>query len=152
MVSLTSYLKQGGQLVPVTEFTGPVEDEDYIEGALELTINYVPLLTRDHVDYVDQLWAYLIQGLANEVKAGQPFSTYFPDCPIQVTVRPESGQRLAVEVDLRQKKGPSSAAAPAHEVKQAFVAAAREFFGVMIPLVPSRRGTYQRLLEQLDAV
>lgn len=152
MVSITSYLKQEGALVPVSEFRGPVEDEDYIEGALELTINYVPLLTTDYVDYIDQLWAYLIQGMANEVKSGQAFSTFFPDCPIQVTLRPESGQRLAIEVDLRQQKGPRSAAAPANEVKQAFAAAAREFLTVMIPLVPSRRGTYERLLALLDTL
>ena len=43
MVSIASYLKQGTELVPLAEFRGPIEDEDYIEGAIELSINGKPV-------------------------------------------------------------------------------------------------------------
>ena len=153
MISIASYLKQGGELVPLAEFRGPIEDEDYIEGAIELTIGYVPLLTTAQVDYVDQLWAYLIKGMAEEVREGQPFSTFFPDCPNEVTLRPEPArQQIVVGVDLKQKRGPITASAPLAEFKQAFVAEARRFFEALLPLAPDHRGAYERLLKQLDTI
>jgi hypothetical protein len=153
MVSIASYLKQDGGLVPVAEFRGPIEDEDYIEGAIELTINHRPLLTTAQVDYVDQLWAYLIQGMAEEVREGRPFSTYFPDCPIEGTLRPEPArQQITVGVDLRQKRGVISASAPLAEFKQVFIAEARRFLETLLPLVSGHRGAYERLLAQLDTL
>jgi hypothetical protein len=147
MVSIASYLKQGSELVPIAEFHGPIADENYIEGAIELSINYVPLLTTAQVDYVDQLWAYLIQGMVENVREGQPFKTYFPDCPIEVTLRPEPGERIAVGVDLRTKRGPITATAPLAEFKRVFAAEARRFFETLMPLVSDHRSTYERLLE-----
>lgn len=153
MVSIASYLKQDGQLVALEDFTGPIEDEDYIEGALELSINGRPLLTTAQVDYVDQLWAYLIQGMAEEVRDGQPFTTGFPDCPIEVALRPDlSRQQITVEVDLRQKRGPISATAPLVVFKEAFTAEGRRFLQKLVPMVSSHRGNYERLIRQLDEI
>ncbi|MEJ7596461.1 MAG: hypothetical protein WKG01_01020 [Kofleriaceae bacterium] len=118
MLSIASYLKQGDELVPIAQFHGPIDDEDYIEGAIELTIDYKPLLTTAQVDYVDQLWAYLITGMAEEVAQGKPFSTLFPDCPIEVALRPElERQQIVVGVDLKQKRGPITASVPLAEFR-----------------------------------
>jgi hypothetical protein len=153
MVSIATYLKQGGRLVPIEEFRGPIEDEDYIEGAIELSINGTPLLTTAQIDYVDQLWAYLIQGMAEEVREGQPFSTFFPDCPVEVTLRPEPArQRITVGVDLKQTRGPVSASAPLAEFKQVFATEGRRFLHALLPLVSSHRSAYERLLQQLAAL
>jgi hypothetical protein len=153
MISISSYLMQGGQLVPLAEFRGPIEDEDYIEGALELSVQGNPLLTTAQVDYVDQLWAYLIQGMTEDVKEGQPFTTGFPDCPIEVTLRPDlARQQITCEVDLKQKRPVRSATAPLPAFKQAFVEEGRRFLQHLIPLVTVHKGNYQRLLQKLDTI
>ena len=153
MVSIASYLKQGADLVPLADFRGPIDDEDYIEGAIELSINGKPLLTKAQVDYVDQIWAYLIQGMAEEVREDRPFTTYFPDCPIEVTLRPEPArQQISVAVTLQQKRGAVIASASLAEFKRTFVAEARRFFTTLLPLVSGHRGAYERLLEQLDTI
>lgn len=153
MVSIASYLKQDGALVPLAEFRGPIEDEDYIEGAIELSINGKPLLTTAQVDYVDQLWAYLIQGIVGAVRDGQLFSTFFPDCPIEITMRSEPArQQITVGVDLRQKRGVISATAPLAEFKRVFAAEARRFFETLMPLVSARHAAYERLLRDIATI
>lgn len=153
MISIASYLKQGSELVPIAELRGPIADENYIEGAIELSINHKPLLTTAQVDYVDQLWAYLVQGMVENVSEGRPFKTYFPDCPIEVTLSPEpERQRITVGVDLRNKRGPISATAPLAEFKRVFAAEARRFLETLMPLVSDHRSTYERLLEEIATI
>lgn len=94
MIHIKSWLKAAGDLVPVEEFRGPVPDQDYIEGALELTIGHKPMLTRELVDYIDQLWAYLIRGIRGIV-AGNEFSTYYPDMPLEIILRPRGAMWLS---------------------------------------------------------
>src|SRR5688500_17838192 len=63
MVAIKSLLKVADDLVPVEEFVGPIVDQNYIEGGIELSVENVRMLAREQVDYVDQLWAYLVEGL-----------------------------------------------------------------------------------------
>src|SRR5882762_6519438 len=97
MIAIRSFLKVENALVPVEEFVGPILDDNYIEGAIELSIGHKTILTREMVDYVDQLWAYLIRGLG-EVVAGREFSTFYPDMPLEVVLRPQGG-RVTIMVD-----------------------------------------------------
>src|SRR5579872_1274763 len=99
MLTIKSLIKIDDKLVPIDEFEGPVVDPDYIEGAIDLTIDHKPILRRELVDYVDQLWAYLVDGLG-EVVAGREFSTGYPDMPIDIVLLPQGSN---VNISVRSK-------------------------------------------------
>lgn len=145
MIEIQSFLAVGDELVAFGEFTGPILDEDYIEGAIELTVNRKPILIREQVDYVDQLWAYLITGL-EEISEGRDFSTCYPDMPVEITLRP-TGKIVTIKVD--RKKSVSEATLPLAEFRPAMIAAATAFFTHLGSFAARRQPTYDRYLAKL---
>jgi hypothetical protein len=117
VIEIQSLLTVGDELVAFGDFAGPILDEDYIEGAIELTVNRKPILLREQVDYVDQLWAYLITGL-EEISEGRDFSTYYPDMPVEIVLRP-SNKLVTIRVD--RKKSVSEATLPLAELRHGFL-------------------------------
>ncbi|MGY6241222.1 hypothetical protein [Burkholderia ambifaria] len=83
MISSKTYLKFKNKFVDFHTFDGKIKDPNYIEGAIELSVDGVVLLDRSMWDCVDQLWAYLTEGLVC-VSRGEGFKTYFPDQPIEI--------------------------------------------------------------------
>nr|WP_175799877.1 hypothetical protein [Burkholderia anthina] len=83
MISSKTYIKVKKKLVDFHSFDGKIQDPDYIEGAIELSVDGVVLLDRSMWDCVDQLWAYLTEGLMC-ISRGEGFETYFPDQPIEI--------------------------------------------------------------------
>jgi len=151
MVLLRSYLRRDGlidgEFVPVTDYLGTVADDDYIEGAIEISVDDVQLLTLEHFDYVDTLWAYLVEGM-EEVAAGRASSTYLPDQPIEIRMTPDAGgQRVEVAVEDGEWRRASTA-------RRALLAEmtreARAFFEKMTEIVPSNRDTYADLIARID--
>lgn len=145
MIAIRSFLKVENALVPVEEFVGPVLDDSYIEGAIELSIGHKPILTREMVDYVDQLWAYLIRGLG-EVVAGREFSTFYPDMPLEVVLRPQ-GDRVTLMVD--PSEGGAQASATLDELCRAMATAGTLFFERLGPFVPGNQTMYDRYIADL---
>jgi hypothetical protein len=145
MIEIQSLLQVGDELVPFSDFTGPILDEDYIEGAIELTVNRKPILIREQVDYVDQLWAYLITGL-EEISEGQAFSTFYPDMPVEITLQPK-GNLVTIKVD--RKKSVSEATLPIAELRNAMIIAARSFFEKLRPFVSLQKPSYDNYLAKL---
>lgn len=84
-ISVKTYIKCGDNYTDFFDFTGPVKDVDYIDGAVELSINGVCLIDKSMYDYIDQLWSYLAEGLS-KINKGETFVTYFPDQPIAVKI------------------------------------------------------------------
>ena len=83
-----TYLKsQDNRLILVEEFSNSIVDSDYVEGAIALEVNGKKLLTLEMWDYVDQLWAYLINGLVDLEGGKDEFSSYFPDQPIEISMK-----------------------------------------------------------------
>ncbi len=82
MLQVISYLKSDEKFINIQDFYGQIEDVDYIEGAIEIMTEDKILLSLYDWDYIDQMWCYIVEGL-NTVKAGQKFSTYFPDHPTE---------------------------------------------------------------------
>src|ERR1043165_8727823 len=148
MIHVESWLKVADDLVSVQEFSGPVADQDYIEGAIELTISDKPMLTRDMVDYVDQLWAYLIRGLG-EVLVGNEFSTYYPDMPIQIIFRPQ-GRDVTVIVDPQEWN--RIASVPLDILVGAMASAGTIFFDKLRQHAPNNRARYDRNVSHLAAL
>ena len=84
MININSYIKVNEKFIPIQDYDGDLPDPDYIEGAIELTVNGVVLIDKSMWDLVDQLWAYIINGLI-DVNEGKEFKTSFPDQPIELT-------------------------------------------------------------------
>lgn len=148
MVSVKSFLKIGDKLVLVEDFVGPIRDEDYIEGAIELSVDRRPVLGREMVDYVDQLWAYLVKGLG-EVVAGREFSTYYPDMPVQIIFRPQ-GRDVAVIVDPQHWN--RMASMPADEFISAMTSAGTVFFNRLRQYAPNNSARYDRNISHLTSL
>jgi len=148
MLTIQSLLKVAEELVPVEEFVGPIVDENYIEGAIVLSVGAKPILTRDMVDYVDQLWAYLIQGFG-EVVAGREFSTFYPDMPLEVVLRPQ-GDRVTILVDPRE--GGAEASVAIDELCTAMALAGTLFFERLRPFVPGDQALYDQYIARLAAL
>ncbi len=100
MVRITSYIWTGNSLVPFEAFAGPFEDPDYVEGAIEIVVDGVVVLSNALVDYVESLWCYLITGVL-EVCEGRNAETFFPDQPIKVVLKPLDEQ-IEIEVTVRE--------------------------------------------------
>jgi hypothetical protein len=145
MIEISTYLKHGEEFIPVEKFAGPLPDEDYIEGAIELSINGRSLLTREDWDCVDQLWAYLVDGLAS-IQIGKPFKTYFPDQPIEVSFTPEvRSERVKVQVTINKNRVDASAGLSVFIMEMA--REARRFFERMQGI--ASKPMYAQLLVEL---
>lgn len=84
MINISTYLKIKDSFINIEDFYGKIDDEFYIDGSIELSINNVELIDKSMWDYIDQLWCYFIDGL-NSLSKNEKFKTNFPDQPIEVT-------------------------------------------------------------------
>lgn len=87
MILVKTYIKSKNGFVKFNDYTEEFENLNYIEGAIELTINGVTLLTKEMWDYIVDLWAYIYDGIDN-IRDKKPFETYFPDQHIKVSFIP----------------------------------------------------------------
>ena len=146
VIIIRSYLKEGNAFVPVESFTGTLPDADYVDGSIELRIGDTTLLTRETWDLVDQLWDYLIQ-IADKALGGQEASTYFPDQPLAVKLRPTWHGR-GIEVEVEQQR----ASVARDELVRALQQAGATFFERMIDLLPANEAWYRHALARLRAL
>jgi hypothetical protein len=146
MIRVTSYLQNKSAIVPMESFEGPIEDPQYIEGAIELIVDSRRLITTEMADYVDQLWAYLIDGLL-QASDGVEFSTYFPDQPIRLTMNMTERNRLKISVKSREVV---EATVDYGEFVTAMAEAGESFFRRMLSLVPENRKANLAMLEKLQ--
>ncbi|WP_375755334.1 hypothetical protein [Corallococcus exercitus] len=148
MIKLATYIRQGEDFVPIDAFIGPIRDEDYIEGAMEFSIDGRLMLTRQEWDYIDQLWAYLVGGMA-ELQRGDDFQTFFPDQPIELSVTPdEGGRRATVRVVVGEDVREASvdpAVLVAEVLKEA-----RRFFERIQKVLP--REAYEQTLQEISTL
>ena len=98
-ICVQSWILTDGHLVPAREFRGPLPDELYVQGAVELMVDETTVLSRAKVDLVDQLLWYLVEGV-QQVMDGRSFSVGFPtplstSTSCRKTTRSRSGSRMA---------------------------------------------------------
>jgi len=86
-IIINSYIKIGDNFINFFDFNGHIHKRNYIDGAIELSINGKKLIDRSMWDYIDALWCYLSEGLS-VVYDGEEFKTDFPDQPIEVNFKP----------------------------------------------------------------
>lgn len=103
MILVKTYIKSKSGFVEFNHYKEEFEDLDYIEGAIELTINGVVLLNKDMWDYIDQLWSYIADGIIC-IQSNKSFETYFPDQPIKVSFTPiKESVSVSVTCDSENK-------------------------------------------------
>lgn len=90
MITVNTYIKTKCGFFEIHDFTEDIEDYNYIEGALELTINGINLLDKSMWDYIDQLWSYIADGVIC-ISNDEAFEIYYPDQPIKISFIPEKG-------------------------------------------------------------
>lgn len=146
-IVVKTYVKIGDEFIDFFKFNGPVGDPDYIDGALELSINGVSLIDKSMYDYIDDLWSYLAEGLS-KVYRGQPFKTYFPDQPIEINLIPK-GNDILISVECNEE-------VKVYVNKEDFLMVmaehARKFFEHLKEIVPSADEACNvscKLLEQI---
>ena len=61
-------------------------DSDYVEGAIEITVDSIHLFDKTMWDLVDQLWMYLVDSLNVLLESGKS-EFLFPDQPIRVSMQ-----------------------------------------------------------------
>ncbi|MGI5528374.1 hypothetical protein ACQEVX_13450 [Streptomyces syringium] len=97
MLIVRSFLRDSnGDFVSIDRVTFPIRDSDYVEGALEFTVNGVEILSLDHWDYVDQLWSYIVNML-EELKGSDSVGTGLPDQPIELKFSKNGAHRVLVQ-------------------------------------------------------
>ncbi|NNB92825.1 hypothetical protein HI113_02715 [Corallococcus exiguus] len=148
MVQIATYFRQGEVFVPIDAFVGPIPDEDYIEGALEFSMGGRSMLTRQEWDYIDQLWAYLVGGVA-DLQRGETFQTFFPDQPIELSITPDgvgghATMRVVIGGDVREASV-ELAVLVAEVLKEA-----RHFFERIQKELP--REAYQQTLQEISTL
>ncbi|MDC9589474.1 hypothetical protein PSI23_09160 [Xenorhabdus sp. XENO-10] len=91
-ITINSYIKIGDEFIDIFQYEGEIKRSDYIDGALELTINGKLLITKTMWDDIVDLWSYFSEGLLLAYE-NKEFKCYFPDQPIEVKFIPLKGHR-----------------------------------------------------------
>ncbi len=147
MLSVNSFLKEPcGSFMPVAQTRFRIPDTDYVEGALELEVNGVPILSLADWDYIDQLWSYLINVMEEYSESGIA-STRLPDQPTKLTLLKRGDNYLLVRVDSGEKS--RSSAVEEGEFFGALCESGDLFFRSMARMVPEAEDYYVSERERL---
>lgn len=147
MVTVRTLLRSSdGTFAPMNRSATPPPDLDYVEGAIELSVDSVEIVGRAQWDYVDQLWAY-IATMIETLRTKDEASTYFPDQPIRLTFS-RKGRRILVSCESGEVKRVASA--DESELLARLRVAGREFFDAMGAMAPANNRSYQISLAQLS--
>ncbi|MDC9595124.1 hypothetical protein [Xenorhabdus sp. IM139775] len=148
MISINTYIKIKDEYIDIFQYDGKFKNSDYIDGALELTINGISLIDKSMYDYIDDLWCYLAEGLSI-LEDNQEFKCYFPDQPIEVKFTPSKGNRVLVSVNCHSEVKTSIE-------KEEFLIVmsehAKRFFKRMEDLNPSSIGAYREAMQYLKKI
>lgn len=150
MLEVRSFLKKKDDFIPVSDFIGTIPDPDYIEGAIEISYQGKKLLNPlEHWDYVDQLWAYFVNGLV-EVSQGREFKTYLPDQPVEIVFKPDpSRQQVTIEVE----GGASGRASVEYEeFMRVMLKESKAFFHRMTEILSDSDISYAQELQDLSVL
>ncbi len=147
MIEIKSYLRmRDGRFVLVGDVGNPPSDPYHVEGAVELTINGVPIIDREMWDYVDQLWAYLGDMVLRFREKGEA-STYFPDQPIKLSFSRHGRGRVLVSLAINRDS--RAASVEEDELIEALRHHGISFFDKMKILLPDNVEGYEDALDRL---
>jgi hypothetical protein len=136
-----------GEFVRVESCEWRPVDAQYVEGAIDLVVDGVSILSVAEWDYVDQLWSYIVNAISALREAGEA-STYFPDQPIMLKLFRSSPGRILVSCEI----GTNIRRVNVSEIEflKALKVAGTTFFVKMKKLLPENSEVYE-LARQLLA-
>jgi hypothetical protein len=147
-LKVASFFRRGSQFIPIAEFEGGFLDTNYIEGALSVSLNGNELFDTSLWDYIDQLWAYLADGIC-AVARGESYSCYFPDQPIKVEFEILGGNQIKIFVGA----GAGRTGVVSRELFiSEFSKAAQQFFLRMNELVPEDGDIFTEYIKRLSKI
>ena len=103
------------------------------------------LLTMQHWDLVDQLWAYLVEAITR-IHNDEEYDAFFPDQPLRLRLVPLSDYCIEVTV------GQDSKRFDRHTLSLTLRLGAQHFFKEMERLVPEHSETWDRYLKEAAAL
>lgn len=144
MIKIKNYIKDGDKFIPIEEFNGTVPDPEYVDSAMELIINGIPIITRAEWDYMIPLWAYIANGFEElaEKPEQSEWTTSFPDQPIDLTFRLDR-KNNKIEVESTPSRGKIKAKTNLNEFLAATSEAGERFFLKMAEIMPEERAEYE---------
>jgi hypothetical protein len=91
MIEINSYIgsiniKMGRKFTLIHDYNEKIKDHRHIDGAIELIVDDLVLISQDQWDLVDQLWIYIINGIECILNK-QDYTTHFPDSPIELSFK-----------------------------------------------------------------
>ncbi|WP_205877920.1 hypothetical protein [Mycobacterium camsae] len=149
MISIRSYLcnKRGEEFHEICNGSDYlVQDDNYIDGAIELTINGVSIVDRTMWDTIDDLWAYIANMIDDLCKFGRA-QTLFPDQPIKLSF--ERTGKDQVRVTSYFGDIVKTAVVGEVELVSALTMAGVQFFREMMRINPASSQAYQHQVERL---
>lgn len=148
-IHISSLMKnEDGSFTPIQEWDGMISDPDYLEGALELTVNGVSLITPDMWDYIDQLWAYIFNTIEELTSKGSAW-TYFPDQPIKLEMEKVESGMVQISVSIRPGKVDSTTKTEEKKLLQRLLEEGERFFLQLSESSPESRKKYENELLKL---
>lgn len=148
MIRIESYIRSKTLFVPIEQFAGVLRDPDYVWGAIEMTVDGQPIITRRERDLVPDLWAYVVTTAMKALK-GEPAQTYFPDQPISLEMSP-SRSRRAIDIRLSYPGVERLAAADPIELSTELSRAGRVFWSNFSRLIPAAASESANQIAELD--
>jgi hypothetical protein len=134
-----------GQDVGIDAYFGRLPDEDYIYGWIDLAIGNTKILGKEHVDLVDQLWAYIIDGLSEVFVSNKSWSCYFPDQPLPLAMHLQG-------VQIEFCVGSTVQSVSKSVLAQAVSTGGSHFFHEMQRLMPDASETWDIYLQKCQAL
>lgn len=120
MNSVVTFLKTNSGFQSIDDYLGRIPDINYIEGAIVLKINNCEIIGLEQWDLVDQLWAYLLDGI-ERIDSGREFKTFFPDQPLLLEIKKINQELVIITV------GKVKTVVPYDEFKEIIIKGANHF-------------------------
>ena len=147
-VRIQSFLrKEDETLVPIQEWDAVIADPDYLEGALDLTVNGVHLITPSMWDYVDQMWAYIFNVL-EELTTHESAHVYFPDQPIRLEMEKTIPGMIKISISSRSGKFNNSVQVNEGRFARKILDEGEKFFLHMQKIDPENRNRHEEEVER----
>ena len=142
MIKVQNYIKDGDNFIAIEEFEGKVPDPEYVDSAIELVINGIPIITCREWDNMDDLWSYIANGFEELIEKSE-WTTEFPDQSIELTFRLDKKGKQ-VEVESTPSRGLVKAKTSLDEFLTAMSEGGQNFFLRMAKIVPDKQDIYLR--------
>jgi hypothetical protein len=97
MIKVQTFIKNNDEFIEVSKVASDSIHEEYIDGAINLTVNNQNIISFELWDTIDDLWGYICNGLV-EVSSGKEFECFFPDQPVKIKLSPVGFDRVLVQI------------------------------------------------------